>query len=94
MIIKLNEWSGDLPELANKVRSTYNYLTGKQSHNLANLYNATASEIRTNPTLVKIIKEFNTARAPYSVQIDRNSRKLLMTFDATKVPAKIVDDFK
>lgn len=94
MIIKLNEWSGDLPELANKVRSTYNYLTGKQSHNLANLYNATASEIRTNPTLVKITKEFNTARAPYSVQIDRNSRKLLMTFDATKVPAKIVDDFK
>lgn len=81
-----------------KAIDTYNankdYYSGKRSNKLTGLMSATAAEIRTNPTLTKICKEFNKAGAPYDVQVSRDQGKLQMIFDARKVPRSIVDKFR
>ena len=81
-------------EFANKVKDTYDYLTGKRTHNLSGLNDATDEEIRSCPELDKFIKFFKTAKGEVDVQIDSSGKNFLVKFSATAVPKNLADQIK
>lgn len=80
--------------LRDKVKNTYDYLKGNRSNNLGTLHDASSTEIKSNDDLSGLTQEFDRSNVPYKVQIDRASKKLLFTFDASKVPTDLVDEFR
>lgn len=92
MVIKLNE--SKLNDVVSKVKSVHDYALGKRHDTLGNLKDASDGDIRTNSTLSSIVKEFDRSNAPYEVQVDKVGKKLVLKFNATKVPSNLVDKFK
>lgn len=93
MLIK-EDFTDTMISLRDKVKNTYDYLKGNRSNNLGTLYDASSAEIKSNATLYKLTQEFDKSKAPYRVQFDKMGKKLLFTFDASKVPTDLVDQFK
>ena len=83
-----------LPEFANKVKDTYDYLTGKRTHNLSGLNDATEEEIKTCPELDEFVRSFNSANGEIDVQVDSSGKRFLVTFSATSVPKTVADRIK
>lgn len=92
MVIKLNE--SKLNDVVSKVKSVHDYVLGKRHDTLGNLKDASDGDICTNSTLSSIVKEFDRSKAPYKVQVDSVGKKLVLKFNATKVPSNLVDKFK
>lgn len=83
-----------LPEFANKVKDTYDYLTGKRTHSLSGLNDATDSEIKKCPELDQFMKSFKSAKGKANVQVDSSGKNFLVTFSATEVPKDLADQIK
>lgn len=83
-----------LPEIANQVKDTYDYLTGKRTHNLSGLVDATDEEIKTCPDLSKFVDSFDEAEGDIDVKIDSTKKNFLVTFSATRVPKDLADQVK
>lgn len=92
MVIKLNE--SKLNDVVSKAKSVHDYALGKRHDTFGNLKDASDGDIRTNSTLSSIVKEFDRSNAPYEVQVDKVGKKLVLKFNATKVPSNLVDKFK
>lgn len=81
-------------DTANRVRRVYNYLSGRSSDSLDQSVPSTDKEIKAVPEVDDLVKKFKNSKAPYNVETYPSDRKIKITFDATKVPAELVDDFK
>lgn len=88
------DFNDTMINLRDKVKNTYDYLKGNRTNNLGTLHDASSAEIKSNATLYKLTQEFDKSKAPYRVQFDKMGKKLLFTFNASKVPTDLVDKFK
>lgn len=85
----------DVVGLANKAKATYNYYKGRTTHTLSDLKRVDKNEVKEKSKLLyDICQEFDKTRTKYTVSASDGNQKLLMTFDATKVPISLSDEFK
>lgn len=83
-----------LPEFSDKVKSTYDYVTGKRTNNLTGLVDATDEEIKTIPDLEKFVDTFKSAKGDIDVQVDGSKKSFLVKFSAKSVPKDLADQIK
>lgn len=83
-----------LPEFANKVKDTYDFFTGRRTHNLHGLNDATSEEIKSCPGLSEFVDSFKSAKGNVEVQVDSSGKNFLVKFSATAVPKNLADQIK
>lgn len=95
MVKRVNEegFMDKLRDTHDRAKIAKDYLMGNRTSSYK-FQDATDDEIKSNTTLSKLTKIFDKSKAGYHVKIDLKANKLQMTFDATKVPTEVVDDFK
>lgn len=82
-------------DLLVQAKSAWDQFRGKEVPLPKDLVRANAQEIKSNPDLDQINKEFTRSGSKdYSVKISRSSGVAVVTFDAEKVPVSLSDDFK
>lgn len=82
-------------DLLVQAKSAWDQFRGKEVPLPKDLVRANAQEIKSNPDLDQINKEFTkTGSKDYSVKVSRSSGVAVVTFDAEKVPVSLSDDFK
>lgn len=82
-------------DLLVQAKSAWDQFRGKEVPLPKDLVRANAQEIKSNPDLDQINKEFTkTNNKDYSVKVSRSSGVAVVTFDAGEVPVSLSDDFK